>query len=67
MVVLIMAMGVALLVMATVMLYTYLITIPRYESHWKATEHELNTLWAHVNTIETGIPEGADLPKDLYL
>ena len=62
---LIMILGSCLLVMAAVLLYTYAVIIPRYESHWKATEHELNVLWGRVNVLETNTLPGDDLMSDL--
>ena len=55
------------LILAAIMLYTYAVIIPKYESHWKATEHELNVLWGHVNVLETNTLPGDDLMQDLYL
>lgn len=32
--------------------YFYIKVFPKYESHWKATKHELEMVWFHVNTLE---------------
>lgn len=43
---------VIMFVMGLLMLYSYLVIFPRYESHWKATEHEFTSIWTHINTLE---------------
>ena len=44
--------GVLMALMIIGMAYFYLKIFPTYESHWKATEHELNVVWDHVNILE---------------
>ena len=43
---------VIMFVMGLLMLYSYLVIFPRYESHWKATEHEFTSIWTHINSLE---------------
>lgn len=43
---------VVMFVMGLLMVYSYLVIFPRYESHWRATEHEFTSLWTHVNSLE---------------
>lgn len=49
---LLLILGVICLILALLMLYSYVVIFPRYESHWKATEHEFTSLWTHVNSLE---------------
>lgn len=49
---LLLILGVICLILALLMLYSYVVIFPRYESHWKATEHEFISLWTHVNSLE---------------
>lgn len=49
---LLLILGVICLILSILMLYSYLVIFPRYESHWKATEHEFTSIWTHINTLE---------------
>lgn len=43
---------VLMVVMLVAMGYFYFFIFPKYESHWKAAEHELNEAWLHINALE---------------
>ena len=51
-----MVLMIIMLVLVALMLfgmgYFYFKIFPIYESHWRATEHELNEAWCHINTLE---------------
>ena len=49
---LLLLLGLICLILAILMLYSYLVIFPRYEAHWKATEHELTSIWTHINSLE---------------
>ena len=48
-------------IMLFAMGYFYLKIFPVYESHWRATEHELNEAWCHINTLEDEVEENERL------
>ena len=51
-----MVLMIIMLVLVAIMLfgmgYFYFKIFPVYESHWRATEHELNVAWDHINMLE---------------
>ena len=45
---------VALFILSILVLYIFLRVIPVFDSHFKATEHELTSVWTHINMLENG-------------